>query len=562
MHVSPRLLIAALGLSLIPQAINSTSNVEAATLQPLAAQFLLAQNEVSEPADEVNIFEHINIELLDLQKMGDEVSQRLVGEQIRLSLDECVAMALANNHDIQIIKYESSISEADVKAARGEFDPVLTGNFRHIDGTSPPSPTEAAFGGFTTNIESQRTDYQITLGGKLPFWGTRYNVDYVLGREAGTFTRNPITGDSLSTYTGSVTTTITQPLLRGRGTALNRTRIAIAQNGELIAQSEIKRTALFTIGETIKAYWDLVGAIQNLEVRKESLDNAMRLVSINEQRLEIGTAAAIEVLQAKAGAATRYSDLVTARTGILDAEDALKNFINMNDNQVFSSRSIVPTTSPGVVGHDWDLEKSIETALANRPEIQSAQLQIDNAELDARRTKNDLLPTLDGTYTYGRSARELEASDLPQGIRDKQGRTWTIGVTGSFPIGNRAARGAHTRSKQVQRQQELRLAKTERDIMLDVRTGIRGVVTSEILVESNKQARTLQEANVAAEEKRLKLGVTTSQDVLDRQEDLTLAQTQELQSIVNYEKSLIQLQVAEGTLLENLNIDWDTSEEE
>ena len=77
-----------------------------------------------------------------------------------------------------------------------------------------------------------------------------------------------------------------------------------------------------------------------------------------------------------------------------------------------------------------------------------------------------------------------------------------------------------------------------------------------MLVESDKQARILQEANVAAEEKRLKLGVTTAQDVLDRQEDLTLAQTQELQSIVNYEKSLIQLQLAEGTLLKNLNIDW------
>ncbi|MFP6596440.1 MAG: TolC family protein [Candidatus Hydrogenedentota bacterium] len=116
------------------------------------------------------------------------------------------------------------------------------------------------------------------------------------------------------------------------------------------------------------------------------------------------------------------------------------------------------------------------------------------------------------------------------------------------------------RSKQFERQQELRLTKAQRDVMLDVRMGIRGVVTTEILVESDKQARILQEANVAAEEKRLNLGVTTSQDVLDRQEDLTLAQTQELQSVVNYEKALIQLQVAEGTLLKNIDINWEVEE--
>jgi outer membrane protein TolC len=286
----------------------------------------------------------------------------------------------------------------------------------------------------------------------------------------------------------------------------------------------------------------------------------MRLVRINEQRLEIGTAAAIEVLQAKAQAATRHSDLITARTSILDAEDLLKNFINMNDNDIFSTRSIIPTTSPGVVGHQWDLDQSIKTALNNRPEIRSAAFQIENARLETKRTKNERLPTLDGSVSYGQAAREFNADELPTGIREKQGRTWNFGLQGSFPIGNRAGKGAHMRSKQFERQQELRLTKIQRDVMLEVRTGIRGVVTTEILVESDKQARILQEANVAAEEKRLNLGVTTSQDVLDRQEDLTLAQTQELQSIVNYEKALIQLQVAEGTLLKNLNIDWEVDE--
>ncbi|MFP6616654.1 MAG: TolC family protein, partial [Candidatus Hydrogenedentota bacterium] len=423
----------------------------------------------------------------------------------------------------------------------------------HIDQTSPPSPLQAVFGGLTGTVETRVTNYQLQFGGLLPRWGTQYNTSYQVGRESGTFS-------AVATYDGQLTSTITQPVLRGRGTAVNRIQIDTAANGQNIAKYEIQRTALVTIGETIKAYWDLVGAIKNLEVRQQSLDNAMRLVGINEKRLEIGTAAAIEVLQAKAQAATRHSDLITARTSILDTEDVLKNFINLNDNDVFSTTSIIPTTSPGMVGHQWDLDQSITTALNNRPEIRTAELQIENARLSKKGTKNDLLPSLDASVSYGQAARELTAGELRNGIREKQGRTWNFGLQGSIPIGNRAAKGAHMRSEQFERQQELRLTKAQRDVMLDVRMGIRGVVTTEILVESDKQARILQEANVAAEEKRLNLGVTTSQDVLDRQEDLTLAQTQELQSVVNYEKALIQLQVAEGTLLKNLDINWEVEE--
>lgn len=427
----------------------------------------------------------------------------------------------------------------------------------HIDNSSPASPLEAQFGGFSGNVDNEGTDYQLQIGGKFLRWGTQYNVAYNLGVQTGTFTTNPLTGEALDVYTGGITTTITQPILRGRGTKLNRIRITSAENGRHISEAQIETTVINTIGETIKSYWNLVGAINNLAVRQQSLDNAVRLVEINEQRLRIGTAAAIEVLQAKAGAATRQSELITARTTILDAEDILKNFIHLTDDAVFSSKSITPTTSPGKVGFDWDLKKSMTTALKNRPELTSAQLQIENAKLESQRTGNDLLPQLDGSVSYGQNARELHHGDVYDGIRDKDGRSWNLGITGSIPILNRTAKGARNRARQFEQQQERRLAKTRQDIMLEIRTAIRGIVSSETLVETNRQARILQEANVAAEERRLTLGVTTSQDVLDRQEDLTEAQTEELRSVVDYEKSLVQLQMAEGVLLDNLNIELE-----
>lgn len=522
----------------------------------------MAQESTSQNEEKSStIFDQIKIELLDLRELGEDVDDNLVGEAYRLSLEECVLLALVNNKDIEIIEFETLLADADVLSAKGIFDPTFSALINHADSSNPPSPTEEVFGGFSESIESKNTDYQLKIDGLLTYWGTRYSVDYGVNREAGTFTTNPITNEELSIYTGGLTTTLTQPLLRGRGTDINKVYIRTAENSQKIAASEIRRVALQTLSMTVQAYWDLVGAIQNLEVRKQSLDNALRLVKINERRLEIGTAAAIEVLQAKAEAASRQSDFIVARMNILDAEDILKNYILPEDIKDFISMSILPTTRPAQPTYEWNLERSLQTALKQRPELESAQLYVENATLEVGRTKNEKLPQLDANLSYVQSTRDFDHGDVPEGIKDKDGRRWVVGLSGSFPIGNRNAKGAHIRAEQIERQQQRRLAKTKQDIEVEVRQAVRGVVTSEILIESNRQARILQEANVVAEEKRLNLGVTTSQDVLDRQEDLTAAQTQELQSIVDYEKSLIQLQLAEGTLLDQLNISWDRLDE-
>ena len=544
---------------LLTNAVAAAPNPEPSSTEK-SAPIILAQNQTDPKdidLDEINIFERIKIDLHDLETLGQEVVQRLVGEQLRLTLDECVLMALQGNQDILIIGYEALLANSDTLSARGEFDPVLSGRFQQIDSVTPPSPTQALFGGLTFDIENTITDYQLQLAGKWE-WGTQYTIELVSNREKGTFTTDPNTFQQIPSYTGGITTTLTQPILRGRGSKVNLVRIRTAQNSQLISLTQIRQTLLTTVGQVIKAYWDLVGAVDNLQVRQEALDNAMRLVHINEQRLNIGTAAAIEVLQAKAGAATRQSDLIVARTQILDSEDLLKSLIGLQDGRIFSAKSIVPTERPGSTEYDWDLNLSIDRALKNRPEIHAAELQIENADLDKTRTRNELLPQIDATLSYNQNSRQLSFNDLPGGIRDKDGRNWVIGVQGSIPIGNRTARGAYTRSKLIKRQQQQRLKKAQQDAMLAVRNAVRGVVSSQILVESTRQARILQEANVAAEEKRLKLGVTTSQNVLDIQEDLTQAQTQELQSQVSFEKAVIDLQVSEGTLLENLAINFES----
>jgi outer membrane protein TolC len=149
----------------------------------------------------------------------------------------------------------------------------------------------------------------------------------------------------------------------------------------------------------------------------------------------------------------------------------------------------------------------------------------------------------------------LEGSKIWEGLDSPpDGRSWTVGGVFSVPIGNHTARGNYRRDKLFVRQQEQRLMKVKQDAMLGVRLAVHSLASNRILVESTKQARILEQANVAAEEKRLKIGVTTAQNVLDKQEDLTAAQAREVRAQVDFERSLVNLQVAEGTLLENMNL--------
>ncbi len=530
------------------------------TALPAAAQDTTGPAEGSES----NIFEHLQIELLDLEKMGREIAERLIGEPMRITLDECVHMALEANQDILISGFEPLLAQGDLQASKGEFDPVLTARMTRRDSNTPPSPTQQIFTPFPLpSIEQRFTDFELSVGGKL-FWGTQYDVSFSGDRDKGTFTRDPLNPSEppRSVYGGDVTLTLTQPILRGFGSDSNRVRVRTARKALDISTAQLELTVLTSIGEVMKAYWDLVGAIQQLTVRQESFANAMRLVRINEQRFEIGTAAAIEVLQAKAGAAARQSDMITARTAILDAGDVLKDLIGLYDDDLFSSKEMIPVERPNPVEVDWDMERSMRTALNKRPEIRSAELQVESARLELASARDGLLPQLDITGSYGQNDRTFDFGETVHGLADQNGKAWTVGFIGSVPIGNRSARGAHTRAKLFVRQQEQRLMQAKQQVMLGVRMALRRMVSNEILIESNKQTRILQEANVAAEEKRLSLGVTTSQEVLEIQEDLTEAQTQEVQSMIDFEKALIDLQVSEGTLLDNRGVIFDPAEDE
>ncbi len=513
-----------------------------------------------QPGSDQDIFRSLQIELLDLNVLREEIGAKLVGEPIQMTLDQCVRMAILYNQEILVQSFDVGMADADLLAAKGLFDPNLALTADYSYSSTPASSQVIAFAGINENIESRQQNYQLGLNGLTPV-GTRYDFGWLVNRERGTFTtpRDPVTGDPLDTesiYTSNWVLGLTQPLLRGMGTNANMVRIKRAKNNQGISDSQAELVLLNTVGDVVKAYWDLVGAIEQLRVQQQSLDNATRVLNINQQRYDLGTASALEVLNAKAGVAQRQSDLISARARVLDAEDVLKTRMGMYDSsgELISGANIIPMERPVIHDPNIDLEGSMRTAIERRPDVRSAEFAIANADVDLKASRNDLFPQLDVSASYGRNTVQLDGNEIFDGLNRPDGRSWTFGAVASIPIGNRTARGNFQRNKLFKRQQEQRLLAVKQSAMLNVRLAVHALASNRVLVESTKQARILEEANVTAEEKRLRIGVTTAQNVLDIQEDLTAAQAREVRAQVDFERSLIDLQVAEGTLLENMNI--------
>ena len=163
---------------------------------------------------------------------------------------------------------------------------------------------------------------------------------------------------------------------------------------------------------------------------------------------------------------------------------------------------------------------------------------------------------LDVSGSVFQGARGDSADVVFDGVTERNDNSYSFQVDGEIPITNRVARGQYDKALQTKRQAKDKLYKTKNEIAINVRNAIRQAATNRILVESSGQARSLQETNVAAEEKRLKLGITTSFEVLRTQEDLATAHAQEVQAKIDFEKALTDLKLAEGTILAALNVEY------
>lgn len=480
-----------------------------------------------------------------------------------LSIKEVVGETLANNHQIKIQGYTLRIAEYQVPVSKGIYDLLLSGLGQYT--RTKQQTSTAQFASLGVN-ESKTWEGQVSLQQLLPTGATAslvYNamktvflvneiipgVDPVTGQP--TFLPNP---RNVTTYSNQATFSLTQPLLQGFGPDITNASIRIAQFEQQGAAADFQANVENQLLNSLGTYWNLIGFIENYKVQVISYAAALDLLRINTAKFNAGVVARTEVLQAQAAAEARREQVIQARQAVRDTEDQLKRQIFLQPGTPLWEAQINPTQAIAWREMDVDLDKAIQVAMQQRPELRRAKSNIQQSEVTQQVARNNVLPQLN-----------LFGQVSPNGLNDDFGKSfdtmtdgdfvsYNAGIQFNYPLQNRAARYRYKQS--IARTEQLQ--ETEREeqdqVTLDVRLAVRNLRTArERINVTQSQIRSAQ-ATLDAESKRLAVGISTSFQVLQFQQDVATAQQQHIRAVVDYNRAAIELDRARGTLMSTYGV--------
>lgn len=353
------------------------------------------------------------------------IDQLIHEGKLELSLQEAVELALENNMDIVVQRYNPWFADTGIlKAQSGGFGGGTPGAV--FGGSSSNTPL-LSFDPLVTTVLSiddrnipvnnpltSGTGTGVSALVPLTIHTSTFNTQYSQGFQTGTTlfaawdnTRSS-SSSSANLFNPSVQSSIfagfQQQLLNGFGRAVNSRNIRIAKNNRKIADWAFTQQAITTVTSTINAYWELVFARGNVKVQQQAVTVAEKLYNDNKKQLEIGTMAPLDVTRAESELATNRQNLIVAETLLLQDQQALKNFISKNPLAPnFVNVEMIPTdlpTRPEAI-EAATFEEAVKEAFAKRPELQESALNLLNSAIDVKATRNALLPTATLTAQYG-----------------------------------------------------------------------------------------------------------------------------------------------------------------
>ncbi|MFQ5882932.1 MAG: TolC family protein [Candidatus Methylomirabilales bacterium] len=474
------------------------------------------------------------------------------GQVMVLSLQESILLGLKNNLDIAIEGFNPKIKEADVTGEKAVFDPSA---FAEIGFNSTQTPNRNVLAGVNVT-EIKNDDFNWIMGFRqdLPTGGN-YELRFDNNRNFNNSAFFSVV-DTNTAYSSDLSLTVTQPLLKNFGVDINRTQIKIAENDREISLDRFHETIMDVVTQIQDVYWDLVFTIEDLKVAERSLRLAQELADLNRARVRAGVAAPVEITQAKADVASREALVTVAEKEVRDAEDRLKVVLNIPKQGEWGG-AILPADPAGFSRVTLDLPGAVADALRKRPKYEAAKVDLSNRELNFRFTRNQLLPDLSfqgSVGINGLSALDPSYGDALDDLGSGNNFSYSAGLVFSIPIGNRAARAEFVKAQLEVQQAQVSLRDLELEITAEVREAVRRIEKDAKLVQDTRSTRALREEQLRIEQKRLEAGVSTTFEVLRFQRDLAVAQSAEVRSLTNYNKSIANLDRVRGVVLEKHRI--------
>jgi HAE1 family hydrophobic/amphiphilic exporter-1 len=520
-----------------------------------------------------------------------------VSEQMALSLDEAIRMALQNNNDIDGSRINVEIAEYNLRAARGVYDPVFSSESYYESRTTPTSSTIA--GGLNGSVTQTDMTGAVRFGGFSPWAGGSYQLDFSSTR----LTTNNQNVTLNPQFPAALTLTYTQPLLRGLRFDNNRRQIEIASKNLSLTDAQFRQRAIDVISQVQQSYWDLVFALRNLQVQIDAVRQARTQLESNRRLVERGVLAPIDLVAANTQVTTFEQNVYTAQEAVTRAENSLKLLILPDRITPLWSRALTPVTPVALEPPRVALEQAVAAALRNRPELAQIQTTAEINQIDARyfreltRPQIDLvgtyttvglagtqvqptgntgvganaalrarvnelsviagLPPLDGATAGGSTVPPNLVGGLPKSLSNLAAQdypTYRVGVRVELPLRNRTAQANLGRALAEGRFIQNQRAQAEQVVEADVRNATQALRSAEARLAAAASARSSAEQQFESEQRQFRAGTTTVFLVLQRQNELLAARGRELQAQTDLNKAISEFQRATGNTLDANNV--------
>lgn len=475
----------------------------------------------------------------------------------RLTVDEAVKLALEHNLGVQVARIDPQVQDYNIAQARANWSPNFT---TALQNSSIDSPTNSFLsGGQGPKISEDRFASNLGVAQLLP-WGGSYSV----GWDSSRSTTTNIFSNFSPQLRSSLALSYSQPLLRNFKIDTVRQQLQLSTKNREISEIDLRQTVAITTRAVRNAYWDLAYAIGSLDVQRQSLELARESLRNNRARVEIGTMAPIDIVEAEAEVAQREEAVILAEAAIARAEDALRALIYDPAMPDFWTTRIEPAEMPAFQPMTVDIEAAVRSALDRRTDLQQSRKSIEASDVNIRYFRNQSLPDVTASFDYGLTGlggtQFVRGEGFPGPIIGQTQRSfgsvlsdlfandfpnWTFTLNVSYPIGTSTAEAGLARARLQYSQSQIQLKNQQLQAATQVREAGRQVQTNQKRVEATRASRQLAERRLEAEEKKFQAGMSTSFFVFQAQRDLSQARANELRAITDYNRSIVDFETVQ-----------------
>jgi len=523
----------------------------------------------------------------------------IVEGKLMLRLDDAIALALENNLDIEVARYNLPIGQTDYLRAKGggatrgvagsyqsttAFSGSLGGGLSSSGGVGGVGaggtlgggvssvgsagccdPSVYAFYGWSDAISP--LNYVVVSGvpvetSHTAYFQGGYSQGFLTGTSFGVseysyrLSSNTTTSLFNPEFVTGLSIAFSQNLLAGYGYRANALFIRQGRNNLKYAESVFRQSVITQVAAVMSTYYDLLADQEKIRVAQEGLQNAQKLLENNQVELKIGAVAQYDVLRSQEEVALRKQDLLAAQNTFSQDAQSLKAKISKSFNEQLATVEIAPTDRlPEPHPDDVPpLAEALREAARHRPEIEQADINLRNQEYTIQARRNSLLPQLQVYASYNLSGLGGALRPTFANVFQNDYPNVQYGVTLGIPLRNRTAQADAARALLEQRQLQMKLQDAKNQAVWDVSKAVSAVEQAKSQLDAALNLVTISRQVLGMQQQKFTLASATVEDVITAQSNLANAQGNVVTARAAYAKALIQYEQATGTLLERNNI--------